>query len=172
MKPVRPAIHLIAAVADNGVIGHSNRLPWHLPEDLQYFKKTTLGHPVLMGRQTFDSIGRPLPGRQNIVLTRRTNWQVAGVTVAPTLDAAWAAVDAASTAIFVIGGAQLYAQTLPLADRLYITEVHLQTEGDTAFPPWPRTSFIETSRTAQPATAERRFGFDFVIYQRQTRIET
>jgi dihydrofolate reductase len=126
---------LIAARARNGVIGLDNRMPWHLPEDLAYFKRVTLGKPVVMGRKTFESIGRPLPGRLNIVVTRNPDWQAAGVQVAHSLDAALAlAAAAAPEEIMLIGGAELYRQALPQADVLYLTEIDAEFAGDAFFP--------------------------------------
>ena len=130
-----PPLALIAARARNGVIGLDNRMPWHLPEDLAYFKRVTLGKPVVMGRKTFESIGRPLPGRLNIVVTRNPDWQAAGVQVAHSLDAALAlAAAAAPEEIMLIGGAELYRQALPQADVLYLTEIDAEFAGDAFFP--------------------------------------
>ncbi|MCG9095644.1 dihydrofolate reductase [Laribacter hongkongensis] len=130
-----PPLALIAARARNGVIGLDNRMPWHLPEDLAYFKRVTLGKPVVMGRKTFESIGRPLPGRLNIVVTRNPGWQAAGVQVAHSLDAALAlAAVAAPEEIMLIGGAELYRQALPQADVLYLTEIDAEFAGDAFFP--------------------------------------
>ena len=120
------ALAVIVAVADNGVIGRNNSLPWHLPEDLRYFKRVTLGKPVVMGRKTFESIGRPLPGRANIVITRSHEWSVDGVSVVNSLDDALrlaadiAALDGADE-LMVIGGAEIYTNAIPLAQRLYLT---------------------------------------------------
>ena len=130
-----PPLALIAARARNGVIGLDNLMPWHLPEDLAYFKRVTLGKPVVMGRKTFESIGRPLPGRLNIVVTRNPDWQAAGVQVAHSLDAALAlAAAAAPEEIMLIGGAELYRQALPQADVLYLTEIDAEFAGDAFFP--------------------------------------
>ncbi|MCG8995795.1 dihydrofolate reductase [Laribacter hongkongensis] len=130
-----PPLALIAARARNGVIGLDNRMPWHLPEDLAYFKHVTLGKPVVMGRKTFESIGRPLPGRLNIVVTRNPDWQAAGIQVAHSLDAALAlAAAAAPEEIMLIGGAELYRQALPQADVLYLTEIDAEFAGDAFFP--------------------------------------
>ncbi|MCG9079866.1 dihydrofolate reductase [Laribacter hongkongensis] len=130
-----PPLALIAARARNGVIGLDNRMPWHLPEDLAYFKRVTLGKPVVMGRKTFESIGRPLPGRLNIVVTRNPDWQAAGIQVAHSLDAALAlAAAAAPEEIMLIGGAELYRQALPQADVLYLTEIDAEFAGDAFFP--------------------------------------
>ena len=141
-----PRICLIVAQGLNRVIGHNNEMPWHIPEDLQYFKRTTLGKPVIMGRKTFESIGRPLPQRPNIVITRQQDWQAEGVEVAHSIDQA---IEMAKELgdfeeIMVIGGAEIYRQSLPMADRLYITQVQAAFEGDAFFPEytldeWRRT---------------------------------
>ena len=124
---------LIVARAANGVIGKDNGMPWRLPADLAHFKRTTLGRPVIMGRRTWESIGRPLPGRRNIVVTRNTGFPAAGAEIVGSLDAAWhAAADADE--VFVIGGGQLYAEAMPAADRIYVTEIGENFEGDTHFP--------------------------------------
>ena len=132
-------LSLIVAVSRNGVIGLNNQLPWHLPEDLKYFKSVTTGKPIVMGRKTYDSIGRPLPGRTNIVITRDASWSAPGVEVAQTLETALelgaTACDAAGAEeIMVIGGEQIYRMTLPVADRLYLTQVDAEVEGDAYFP--------------------------------------
>ncbi|MEX8517799.1 MAG: dihydrofolate reductase [Leptothrix sp. (in: b-proteobacteria)] len=165
--PARPELVLIAAVAEDGVIGLDNRLPWHLPEDLQHFKRQTLGCPVLMGRKTWDSLParfRPLPGRINVVLTRQPDWQAEGALRAASLDDALAQL-AGQPRVFVIGGAELYAQALPQADRLVLTEIEARLSGDAHFPPWDRTQFAEVTRERHHA-ASNDFDFSFVTYQR------
>jgi len=132
-------IALIVAASQNNVIGLDNQLPWHLPEDLQYFKAVTMGKPILMGRKTYDSIGRPLPGRTNIVLTRNANWSAEGVVVVNDLDSATAASEKACAAagvdeLMIIGGEQIYRKFLPIADKLYLTKVEAVVEGDAYFP--------------------------------------
>jgi len=130
-------LSLIAAMTDEGVIGFQNRLPWHLPEDLKNFKKITMGKPVIMGRKTYESIGKPLPGRKNIVLTRNTSFQAEGVTVVASLDQAIEVCkkeEISEDEIFVIGGAQIYQEALPRADRLYLTKIHQSFKGDAYFP--------------------------------------
>jgi dihydrofolate reductase len=141
----RPALCLIAAVARNGAIGKNNQLLVHLPGDLPRFKKLTLGHPVIMGRKTWDSIGRPLPQRRNIVITRNVAWQAAGAEASGSLADALAGV-ASAPKVFVIGGAQIYAQALPLADELALTEIDADFDGDAFFPEWDRTRFEQTSQ--------------------------
>lgn len=157
---------LIAAVARNGAIGKGNALLWRLPEDLQFFKRTTLGSPIIMGRKTFDSIGKPLPGRRNIVITRDTGWLAAGVEVAHSLDAALHLVADVPRA-FIIGGGQIYAEALPRADELVLTEVDRDFEGDAFFPAWDKAAFDELSREAHHAPAPNDFDYAFVTYRRR-----
>lgn len=161
----RPILTLIAAVARNGVIGIDNHLPWHLPADLTHFKTLTLGQTVIMGRKTWESLPdkfRPLPGRRNIVVTRDAAYHAAGATVAASLPAAISA--ASSGEAFVIGGAELYAAALPLADRLQLTEIDAAFDGDTHFPAFDRGQWQETARETHRDAAG--FGYAFVTYQR------
>lgn len=131
----RPRLCLIVAQGENRAIGKDNRMPWHLPEDLQHFKRVTMGKPIIMGRKTFESIGRPLPGRTNIVITRQKDWQAEGVQAVASLEAAIERAAAeAPEEIMVIGGAQIYQASLPLAERVYLTQVHETFEGDAFFP--------------------------------------
>lgn len=167
--PNRPELVLIAAVAQGGVIGCDNRLPWHLPEDLQHFKRQTLGCPVLMGRKTWESLPprfRPLPGRLNVVLTRQADWHAEGAVRAASLDEALAQL-AGQARVFVMGGAELYAQALPQADRLVLTEIEHRWPGDAHFPAWPREAFREVARERHQAAAPNAFEFAFVTYERQ-----
>ncbi|MBI2236623.1 MAG: dihydrofolate reductase [Magnetospirillum sp.] len=154
-------VALIVAVAANGIIGRDTRLPWHVPEDLKWFKRTTLGKPVIMGRRTWDSIGRPLPGRPNIVVTRQPDWSVEGAHPAHSLAEALALAEClapeASEAM-VIGGSALFAEALPAAHRVYWTEIHSAYEGDTMFPPFDRSGWREVSRQAHD-------GFAFVVLE-------
>jgi dihydrofolate reductase len=152
---------LVAAVARNGVIGKNGGIPWQLPADLQHFKRLTLGHPILMGRRTWESLGRPLPGRRNIVITRQQNWRAEGAEHAESLPAALQRV-AGDELAFVIGGAQLYAQALPLADGLELTEIDHDFDGDTRFPDWDRSRFVEIAR--QTHTAPQGWDYHFVSY--------
>lgn len=151
-------ISLIAAVARNGVIGANATMPWHLPEDFAYFKRTTMGHPMVMGRLTFDSIGRVLPGRRTIVITRQPAWHHADVETAHSLAEALALAGPADE-VFVVGGGQVYADAMPFAHRLLITEVDQEPEGDVYFPPIDPARWRETSR-------EERDGFAWVVYER------
>jgi dihydrofolate reductase len=148
-------VSFVVARADNGVIGRDNALPWRLPADLGHFKRLTVGKPVVMGRRTFDSIGKPLPGRQNIVLTRDPDWRADGVTVVPNLAEAIAAggMDprARSDELMIIGGATIYAEALPIARRIHLTEVHATPDGDTLLPAFDPELWAETTRIDHPA---------------------
>jgi dihydrofolate reductase len=158
-------IVLIAAVARNGVIGRDNALPWRLKGDMQFFRLTTTGHTVVMGRKTWESLGRPLPKRRNVVVTRNPAIQAEGAEVLTSLEAALALQGEGP--IFVIGGAELYRQTLPFADRLLITEVAAEVEGDARFPDFDRSTFSEISRTSHPADADNDFAYSLVEYRRR-----
>ncbi len=153
-----PRIAIIAAVARNRVIGRDNAMPWHLPEDLRRFRALTMGHPIVMGRRTWESLGRPLPGRRNIVVSRDPAFAPQGAEATASLDAALAAC-AGAQQVFVIGGAQLYAAALPLADRLYLTEIQRDFAGDTLFPEWDRGAWRELAREPQPP----RDGLEYVF---------
>lgn len=158
-------IVIIAAVAKNGVIGKANALPWHLPEDMRHFKALTTGHAVLMGRKTWESLPakfRPLPGRRNIVVTRNAGYQAAGAVVATSLPAAIEAAESGEA--FVIGGAELYAVAMPLANRLQLTEIDAAFEGDTFFPDIDRRQWQETARETH--RDETGLDYAFVTYER------
>lgn len=161
---------LVVARARNGVIGRGGALPWHLPADLRRFKAMTVGKPVIMGRKTFDSIGKPLPGRHNIVLTRDPGWQAAGVTVAANLAEAVAAAGldprARADAIMVIGGAQIYAEALPSATRIEVTEIDAAPEGDTMLPAFDPLRWREVARETH-AAGDGQPGFAFVTLLRR-----
>ena len=162
-------VTIVAAVGANRAIGRDNDMPWHLPEDLAHFKRTTLGHTLVMGRKTYDSLRiKPLPNRTNIVVTRDKDFTAPGVLVATSLAAA---LDAArgdamrrGSDIMVIGGADIYAQAMPLADRLEITQVHAAPEGDTRFPPIDPAIWREAARRSHPAGPDDAAGYDFVSY--------
>lgn len=164
----RPDIVLVVARADNRVIGKDGAMPWHLSEDLKRFKRITVGKPVIMGRKTFESIGKPLPGRHNIVLTRQPGWRAEGVTVVPNLAEAIAAAGldprTRADAIMVVGGAEIYAQALPFATRIELTEIHAAPDGDTYFPQLDPARWRETFREAHPA-GETHPAYDFVTLE-------
>lgn len=159
----RPTIALIAAVARNGAIGLNNALLVHLPQDLPRFKRLTMGCPIVMGRKTFQSIGKPLPGRRNIVISRDSNWHAAGVERAESLPAAFELASGA-TKLFVIGGGQIYAQAMASADEVHLTEIDADFAADAFFPNWPRGDFHEVSRETH--TDPQGLIFSFVTYQR------
>jgi dihydrofolate reductase len=158
-----PRIYLVAAVAANGIIGANGKLPWHLPEDLKHFKRLTLGHPVIMGRRTWESLPGALPGRENIVVSRQQGFAAPGAAVAGSLDAALALCAGESVA-FVIGGERLFAEALPAASGLVMTEIRRDYEGDARFPEYDRSKWRETQREAHTAADGMRF--DFVLYER------
>jgi dihydrofolate reductase len=157
-------IALVAAVARNGVIGRDNGLAWHLSSDLKRFKALTMGKPMLMGRRTWDSIGRPLPGRRTLVLTRDRGFRAEGAEVVHDWEAALAA--AAGTELMVVGGAEIYALALAQADRLHLTEVAAEPDGDVRFPAFDRAQFRETFREAHPAGPRDEHAFAFVDWER------
>lgn len=157
-------VHLIAAVARNRVIGRDGDLPWRLPDDLRRFKQLTLGQPVLMGRKTWISLGRPLPGRENRVLTRDAGFAAEGAKVFLSLDEALAPPE--SGALWVIGGGELYTQLLPRADALFLTEVDAAPEGDAWFPPLSPGEWREVSREVHPADDRHAVAFSFVEWSR------
>ncbi len=158
-------ISIIVAIARDGVIGGGNRLLWHIREDLQRFKRITSGHPVVMGRKTFESLGRPLPNRTNVVITRQADYRAEGCTVVGSLEEAFALFPATEE-VFVIGGAQVYAQALPVADRMYITRVDAAYEGDTWFPAFDASGWQETFREEHPQGETFEHPYTFVDYRR------
>jgi dihydrofolate reductase len=169
MKTSLP-LSLIAALAQNRVIGIDNRMPWHLPGDFKYFKATTLGKPIIMGRKTWDSLGRPLPGRLNLVVSRQTDRLLEGAEVYPTLDAAIAraeawALEQGADEVMLIGGAQLYELGLARADRLYLTRVALTPEGDAWFPAFDETQWRLVSNVDNPALDDKP-AYEFEVWER------
>ena len=169
MKKTLP-LSLIAALGENRVIGVDNSMPWHLPGDFKYFKATTLGKPIIMGRKTWDSLGRPLPGRLNIVVSRQADLQLEGAEVYPSLDAAveraqqWA-LEQGADELMLIGGAQLYAQGLAQADRLYLTRVALSPEGDAWFPAFDLNQWKRVSNLPNPAEGDKP-AYSFEIWEK------
>ena len=169
MKRPIPRIALIAAIAENGVIGDHGRLPWHLPEDLIWFRATTWGKPIVMGRRTHDSIGRALPGRRNIVLSRDPAYRAAeGCEVFPSLDAALAVLGDCEE-VMIIGGATLYAEALPRATRLHLTEIDAELVGDTSFPAFDRNQWREVSSEARGIDADNPLAWRHVVLEREPR---
>ena len=160
-----PRICLIAALAANRVIGKDDALPWRLPADLRRFKELTLGHAVVMGRKTYESIGKPLPGRRNLVITRKRGYTAPGCEVAHSLDDAVAACRGAEQ-IFIIGGAELYREALPHAHSLEFTEIHAEFAGDAMFPEFPKEEWRETGREIHRDKDGIPFRYDFVRYER------
>ncbi|MDX2418241.1 MAG: type 3 dihydrofolate reductase [Xanthomonadales bacterium] len=158
-------ISIIVAMAANGVIGRDNQLPWHLPADLKHFKQTTMGKPILMGRKTWESIGRPLPGRTNIVITRDSAYTAAGCEVVHSIDAAITAAGEQDE-VMVIGGAELYRQVLPATDTIYLTRIHEAFEGDTRFPEMRDTEWHQVERVDFEADEKNSHGYSFIRLDR------
>ncbi|MFC4308369.1 type 3 dihydrofolate reductase [Steroidobacter flavus] len=158
-------LSIIVAVADNGVIGSGNQLPWRLPDDLKRFKALSLGKPIVMGRKTFDSIGRPLPGRQNIVISRQPGLEIPGCTVVTSIDAAIAAAQPAPE-IVIVGGADIYRQVLPQVQVIHLTRVHASVEGDVVFPELKEQEWREVAKEYHPADERHAHAFTFSTLQR------
>jgi dihydrofolate reductase len=161
-----PLISLIVAMAQNGVIGRDNALPWRLPEDLKRFRSFTLGKPILMGRKTFESIGRPLPERTNLVLTRDRSWCAHGVIVVHSVAEALSQA-AMSEELVAIGGAEIYRLLLPLARRMYLTHVHADVPGDSTFPEFDSTQWADVECSSQPADEQHAYPLTFVTLERR-----
>ena len=164
-------LSMIVATADNNVIGKDNTMPWHLPADLAYFKKVTLGKPIIMGRKTYESIGRPLPGRRNIVISRDDSYFADGVDTVTSVEQALALVDgsggdAAVAEIMVIGGGAIYQHCLPNADRLYVTHIKAAIDGDTHFPHYDNEEWQQTASELRVSDDKNAYDLDFCIYQR------
>jgi len=159
-----PLIQLVVAYSDNRVIGKDNTLPWRLPSDLAHFKRVTMGLPIIMGRKTWESLGRPLPGRRNLVISRNGSFNADGAEVYPSLDAALNACRDADR-VCVIGGEQLFRLALPRAQKVIATEVHADIDGDTWFPPLDPAQWVESQRL--PQAAENNLTFDFVTFKRR-----
>ncbi|MBM7700088.1 dihydrofolate reductase [Kurthia huakuii] len=155
-------ISLIVAHDENRVIGYENDMPWHLPGDLAYFKRTTMGKPIIMGRKTFESIGRALPGRLNIVITRNSDYAAEGITTVSNLSQAIELAKKEHAEIMIIGGGQIFVEALPLAERLYITEIHHQFPGDTYFPAYADWHEVSSS---EPQQADG-YTFDYKIFEK------
>lgn len=163
---MKPKITIIVAKAANNIIGNDNQLIWHLPNDLKRFKALTTGHPILMGRKTFESIGRPLPNRTNIVITRNSEWKQEGILTADSLEKAIEIAKEYDSEIFIIGGGNIYEQSLEFADVLEVTEVHQDFEGDTKFPEIDETIWKESFRENHPIDEKHLIDYSFVTYER------
>ena len=168
MSAARPRVTLVVAAADNGVIGAGGAMPWHLPDDLKYFKAVTLGHPVLMGRRTFEAIGRPLPGRRNLVMTRGGAPPPAGAEAVGSLDEALARC-AGAAELFVIGGGEIYRLALPRAARVHLTRVHASPAGDAWFPELDPGEWRELTRSEHPPDARHAHAMTFLLLERVPR---
>ena len=166
-------LSMIVATADNNIIGKDNTMPWHLPADLAYFKKMTLGKPIIMGRKTYESIGRPLPGRRNIVISRDESYVAEGIDTVTSVEHALALVDGSDGSqaveeIMVIGGGAIYKHCLPNADRLYITHIKAKVDGDTQFPHYDNGRWQKTSSELRDSDDKNVYDLDFCVYERIT----
>ena len=166
MRDGPPLISVIVAMAQNGVIGRDNSLPWRLPKDLMRFRACTLGKPILMGRKTFESIGRPLPERTNLVLTRDRSWSAHGVVVVHSVEEALLQAGS-SEELVAVGGAQIYRLVLPFARRIYLTHVHADVPGDITFPEFDSTQWADVECSSQPADPEHAYPLTFVTLERR-----
>lgn len=162
---MKPHISIIVARAANGTIGNNGRMPWRLPEDLEFFKQTTMGKPIIMGRKTRESIGRPLPGRRNIVISRNSDYVAEGTEVVSSLQEA-IALFGAGDEVMVIGGGQIYKEALPIADTAWITQIEVEFEGDTFFPDLNSDEWMQVWSEEHPATEERDFAFCYKRFDR------
>lgn len=161
-------ISFMVAMDENRVIGYKNELPWHLPEDLKHFKRVTMGHPIIMGRKTFESIGRPLPGRENIIISRQEDYKKEGCRVMNSLEEVEELIGKKSAdEYFVIGGAEIFKELLPLADRLYITFIHEEFEGDTLFPPFIMNEWELVSTEQGLKNDQNPYDYEFLVYERK-----
>ncbi|SFC76123.1 dihydrofolate reductase [Bacillus sp. OV322] len=160
-------ISLMLAMDENRVIGKDNKLPWHLPADLQYFKKMTTGHSVIMGRKTFDSIGRLLPGRKNIILTKNKSFEAEGAEVYHNILELKKMAERENDEVFVIGGAEIFKEMLPISDRLYITHIHHVFEGDVFFPEVAEEQWSRISLTPGEQDEKNKYPFDFAVYEKK-----
>lgn len=159
-------ISLVAAVSKNNVIGNKGKLPWHLPADMHHFRELTMGKPVIMGRKTFESIGKPLEGRESIVMTSDPNYQAEGRVVVHSIEEALKAAEG-NEEVVIIGGGKIYEEFLPQADRIYLTEIHQDFEGDTYFPEFDQNEWQETSRQDFEADEKNQFAYSFLTLERK-----
>lgn len=159
-------ISLLFAMDKNRVIGNNNDLPWHLPADLAYFKRVTMGHAIIMGRKTYESIGRPLPGRENIILTRNKGFEAEGCTVIHTVDDILKLQETTEDELFVIGGAQIFEEVLPFTDRMYITHIEAEFEGDTYFPEVDEEDWTVISKEKGIKDERNPYDYYFAVYEK------
>lgn len=158
---------IIVAVAENNIIGRDNDLVWRLPDDMKYFRRMTSGHCVIMGRKTFESFGKPLPNRTHIIITRNDDYQYEGCHIVNTLEDAFAkAKELGETEAFILGGGEIYRQSIVMSDKLYITEVHESFDGDTSFPEIDKSNWKEISRDDRDKDEQHAHDFSFVVYER------
>lgn len=167
-------VSLIVALSQNHVIGRNNKLPWYLPNDLKYFKQVTMGLSIIMGRKTFESIGKPLPGRTNIVITRNPEWAAEGVRAVTSLDEALSLAESVAEIdgrdeVMVIGGDQIYRLVMPTVDRLYLTQVHAQVDGDAFFPEFDRDAWKEIGREDYESSETNPYDYSFTVLERRAR---
>lgn len=160
-------INIAVAIAENYAIGKDNKLLWHMPEDTKFFKRTTSGHAVIMGRKTFDSVGKPLPNRQNIVVTHKTELEIPGAVVVNSLESAYKAVEQPDAQIFVIGGAEIYKKALPDVQRIYLTTIHHTFDGDTFFPKLDMDDWQEVSSETHKADEKNKYDYTFAVLERK-----
>lgn len=165
-------VSLIVAMSQNRVIGRQNQMPWHLPDELKYFKRVTMGKPVVMGRNTFESIGKPLPGRPNIIVTRNPDYDADGISIVASVEESLELAEQlterdANAEVMVIGGAQIFAVTLPLADRLYLTEVHAVVDGDVFFPEFSPIDWRLVSREDHAADGANPYAYSVLVLERR-----
>jgi dihydrofolate reductase len=165
-QPRQPLVSLVVAMTRNGVIGRDNAMPWHLPDDLKRFKALTMGKPMLMGRKTFEAIGKPLPGRASIVLTRDPQWQAQGVIAVRSLDEALQRAGDVPE-LCAIGGAELFRLVMPIAQRIHLTLIHADIPGDTVFPPIDESQWREVERVEHPADERHAFAMTFETLERR-----
>jgi len=159
-------VSIIAAMSSNRVIGKNAGLPWYLPADLKFFKELTLGHAIVMGRRTYETIGRPLPGRRNVVVTRQTGLKFEGIEVVHSLREAMDLLKG-ETEVFIAGGGEIYRRALDLADRIYLTLIHAEIEGDTWFPEFDESAWELVERTDRRADEKNRYDYSFLVYERR-----
>jgi len=160
----KPIISLVCAMANNRVIGKDNKMPWHLPADLQHFKSVTMAKPIVMGRKTYESIGRPLPGRQNVIISRNSEYQVDGADVVDSIESALELLSN-NDEVMIIGGGFLYSQMIDLADKLYLTFIDLDVDGDTYFPEYEHLNLQEESREPRLSDEKNPHNYQFVNFQ-------